>query len=199
MCIKVFIYNIISLFSKFFTVFWVGLQKHPWIPLRRSPPLLWSGTVEAARGPVPVPELTYKCTSISSPPPKNQQQFTFHLGQSLLKLSVYKQGGKVVRAPWNRYVSELTCQSSVMTPDLVTSLQGFCLSTLACLAWRQPTFPFGILPHTCLTWKKTFKSASESGRWETNGRQVTSITPSEVIIALTDPTEFLKKVKKMAS
>lgn len=50
---------------------------------------------------------------------------------------------------------------------LLTFLQESCLSTSVFLAWRQLTFPFGILHHTCSTRKKTGKSASESGGWET--------------------------------
>lgn len=133
--------------------------------------------------------------------PATKKSTTIHISSGPVSAEAVciQAGEKSGKSPLKRYVSELTCPSSIMILDLVAFLQGFCLSTLVCLAWHQLTFPFGILPHTCLTWKKTFKSASESGGWKPIRRLVTSITPSETIIALTDPSEFLNKVKKMVS
>lgn len=76
--------------------------KEPWIPVRRSPPLWWTGTAEAARRPVPALEAACKCTSTLSPQQKKRQQSTFHRAKSLLKTFVYKQGKKVVRGILNR-------------------------------------------------------------------------------------------------
>lgn len=157
-----------------FTVVWVGLQKHPWITVRRSPPLLWSGTVEAARGPVPVPGRVYKCTSTLSPRQQKLQQSTFHPAKSLLKTSVYKQGKKVVRPSLKRYVSDMLATNSVTTPALVACVQESYLSTSDFLAWRHLTFPFGIPHHTYSTRKKTCKSASESGGWKSTCEIVAS-------------------------
>lgn len=81
-------------------VCWFGPQKYPWISARRTWPLWWSETGEAARGPVLALVPVYKYTSTSSQPQRMPQQFTFHLAKSLLKMSALKQAKNVVRFHW---------------------------------------------------------------------------------------------------
>lgn len=68
--------------------------------MRRSWPLWWSETVEAARGPVPAVVWVCKCTSTLTQTQRDPQQYIFHLAKSLLKMSASKQAKNVVRIYW---------------------------------------------------------------------------------------------------